>query len=99
MWAFDSIVANPPLPLGEAARSAGVPRGAKRNVGEGGLLAETLSFVRHPHPSPLPEGEVEILLRSLIHLLDDGCFLRRRDGQPLEGEAIVEDVDFDDVAR
>src|SRR5207302_9630886 len=37
----------PPLPEGEAARSAG----------EGGVRAETFVLVSTPHPSPLPEGE------------------------------------------
>src|SRR5438105_4773359 len=36
-----------PLPLGEAARSAG----------EGGFRAGTFALVGHPHLSPLPAGE------------------------------------------
>jgi len=49
-----------PLPLGEAARSAG----------EGGVRAEAFAFVRPPHPSPLPEGEGVVSRQPLLRVRD-----------------------------
>ena len=49
-----------PLPLGEAARSAG----------EGGVRAEAFAFVRPPHPSPLPEGEGALSRAPLLRVRD-----------------------------